>query len=142
MDLMWGAALTRYIRRLRSDLATRFLSAGRVQSPTLALIVDRERRIAQLVQSHTGKYILTLARAAKRFTQSTEQTDFQTKRAQRRRYKTSATRPPSLRLQKPSEWMPPRNPSTRPSFSLQQARLAYQQAALWKRQSGSTQPDG
>ncbi|HYC20353.1 MAG TPA: DNA topoisomerase I [Candidatus Bathyarchaeia archaeon] len=49
VDLIWGAALTRFISTAAKRLGSRFLSAGRVQSPTLALIVDRERRIAQFV---------------------------------------------------------------------------------------------
>ena len=47
VDLIWGAALTRFISTAAKRLGNQFLSAGRVQSPTLALIVDREREIAQ-----------------------------------------------------------------------------------------------
>ncbi len=49
VDLIWGAALTRYISTAAKRLGNNFLSAGRVQSPTLALIVDRERSIARFV---------------------------------------------------------------------------------------------
>ncbi|MGZ4920842.1 MAG: DNA topoisomerase I [Halobacteriota archaeon] len=49
VDLIWGAALTRFISMAAKRLGNNFLSAGRVQSPTLALIVDRERSIAQFV---------------------------------------------------------------------------------------------
>lgn len=45
IDLMWGAALTRFISITSGRLGKEFLSVGRVQSPTLALIVDREREI-------------------------------------------------------------------------------------------------
>ncbi|HOT06020.1 MAG TPA: DNA topoisomerase I [Methanotrichaceae archaeon] len=45
VDLVWGAALTRYISLTSGRLGKEFLSVGRVQSPTLALIVDREREI-------------------------------------------------------------------------------------------------
>ncbi|NMC11157.1 MAG: DNA topoisomerase I [Methanothrix sp.] len=45
IDLVWGAALTRYISLTSGKLGKEFLSVGRVQSPTLALIVDREREI-------------------------------------------------------------------------------------------------
>ncbi len=45
IDLVWGAALTRYISLTSGRLGKEFLSVGRVQSPTLALIVDREREI-------------------------------------------------------------------------------------------------
>jgi DNA topoisomerase-1 len=43
MDLVWGAALTRYLSLAAGRLGKMFLSVGRVQSPTLALIVDREK---------------------------------------------------------------------------------------------------
>ncbi|RLG25008.1 DNA topoisomerase I [Methanosarcinales archaeon] len=47
IDLVWGAALTRFVSLSSKRLGKSFLSVGRVQSPTLALIVDRERdRIA------------------------------------------------------------------------------------------------
>ena len=49
IDLVWGAALTRYISLTSGRLGKEFLSVGRVQSPTLALIVDREREIQSFV---------------------------------------------------------------------------------------------
>src|SRR5512137_2810679 len=49
IDLVWGAALTRYISLTSGRLGKEFLSVGRVQSPTLALIVDREREISSFV---------------------------------------------------------------------------------------------
>ncbi len=45
IDLAWGAALTRFISLASGQLGKDFLSVGRVQSPTLAIIVDREREI-------------------------------------------------------------------------------------------------
>ena len=45
IDLMWGAALTRFLSLSASQLGDDFISVGRVQSPTLKLIVDREREI-------------------------------------------------------------------------------------------------
>ncbi|MCL5882873.1 MAG: DNA topoisomerase, partial [Actinobacteria bacterium] len=42
IDLIWGATLTRFISLATSRLGNQFLSVGRVQSPTLALIVGRE----------------------------------------------------------------------------------------------------
>ena len=43
IDLAWGAALTRFISLASNQLGKDFLSVGRVQSPTLALIVNREK---------------------------------------------------------------------------------------------------
>ena len=45
IDLMWGATLTRFISLASGQLGKDFLSVGRVQSPTLCLIVDREKEI-------------------------------------------------------------------------------------------------
>lgn len=45
IDLVWGAVLTRFISLTSNQLGKNFLSVGRVQSPTLALIVEREKEI-------------------------------------------------------------------------------------------------
>ena len=49
IDLAWGAALTRFISLASNQLGKDFLSVGRVQSPTLALIADREKEIKSFV---------------------------------------------------------------------------------------------
>lgn len=49
IDLAWGAGLTRFISLASNKLGRNFLSVGRVQSPTLALIVDREKEIDDFV---------------------------------------------------------------------------------------------
>lgn len=49
IDLAWGASLTRFISLATGQLGKDFLSVGRVQSPTLALIVDREKEIQDFV---------------------------------------------------------------------------------------------
>ena len=45
VDLLWGAALTRALSIFTGRRGKQFLSVGRVQSPTLALVVEREREI-------------------------------------------------------------------------------------------------
>ena len=45
IDLTWGAALTRFLSLSARQLGNDFISVGRVQGPTLKLIVDREREI-------------------------------------------------------------------------------------------------
>ncbi len=45
VDLIWGAVLTRFISLTSRRLGRDFLSIGRVQSPTLALLVKREKEI-------------------------------------------------------------------------------------------------
>ncbi|MCG9478937.1 MAG: DNA topoisomerase I [Actinomycetia bacterium] len=45
IDLIWGATLTRFISLASYQVKDKFLSVGRVQTPTLTLIVDREEQI-------------------------------------------------------------------------------------------------
>jgi DNA topoisomerase-1 len=45
VDLVWGAVLTRFISISSERTGKDFLSVGRVQTPTLALILDREDEI-------------------------------------------------------------------------------------------------
>ncbi len=45
IDLVWGAALTRFLSLSAGRRGDDFISVGRVQGPTLKLLVDREREI-------------------------------------------------------------------------------------------------
>lgn len=45
VDLAWGAALTRFVSLAAQQGGSQFLSVGRVQTPTLALVADREKEI-------------------------------------------------------------------------------------------------
>ena len=45
IDLIWGAVLTRFISLTSNKTGKEFLSIGRVQSPTLALLVEKEKEI-------------------------------------------------------------------------------------------------
>ena len=49
IDLMWGASLTRFISLAARRGGQNILSVGRVQSPTLGMIVDREKEIEAFV---------------------------------------------------------------------------------------------
>jgi DNA topoisomerase-1 len=49
IDLVWGAVLTRFISLTSHRLGRDFLSIGRVQSPTLALLVEREKEIKSFI---------------------------------------------------------------------------------------------
>lgn len=49
VDLVWGASLTRFISIAAKRGGGNILSVGRVQSPTLAMIVDREREIEAFI---------------------------------------------------------------------------------------------
>ncbi len=43
IDLIWGAVLTRFLSLISGKLGHDYLSVGRVQTPTLALVVNREK---------------------------------------------------------------------------------------------------
>ncbi|HJJ47474.1 MAG TPA: DNA topoisomerase I [Methanocorpusculum sp.] len=58
IDLVWGASLTRFMSIAAHRGADSILSVGRVQSPTLSMIVDREREIEAFVP--TKYWVLTL----------------------------------------------------------------------------------
>ncbi len=49
IDLVWGALLTRYLSLTAEQRGSGFLSAGRVQTPTLALLVARDQEIKEFV---------------------------------------------------------------------------------------------
>jgi len=60
IDLVWGAVLTRFISLTSQRLGKEFLSIGRVQSPTLAIIVKREKEIQNFEIKSFWKIIATL----------------------------------------------------------------------------------
>ena len=49
IDLVWGAVLTRYLSLISGQRGRGFLSVGRVQTPTLALLVERDQAIKEFV---------------------------------------------------------------------------------------------
>ena len=60
IDLIWGAVLTRFISLTSQRLGRDFLSIGRVQSPTLGLLVEREKEIVQFEPKTFWKILATL----------------------------------------------------------------------------------
>lgn len=49
IDLVWGALLTRFLSLTAGQRGRSFLSVGRVQTPTLALLVERDQAIKEFV---------------------------------------------------------------------------------------------
>ncbi len=49
IDLIWGASLTRFVSLSANRLGEQFFSVGRVQSPTLTLLVEKEKEIAKFI---------------------------------------------------------------------------------------------
>jgi DNA topoisomerase-1 len=60
IDLIWGAVLTRFISLTSQRYGREFLSIGRVQSPTLAILVEREKDIINFKPKTFWKIIATL----------------------------------------------------------------------------------
>ncbi len=65
IDLKWGAVLTRFISLASNQTGKDFLSVGRVQSPTLALIVDREKEILDFKPQPYWQIIANLEKGIK-----------------------------------------------------------------------------
>ncbi|MCK9580891.1 MAG: DNA topoisomerase I [Methanoregula sp.] len=59
IDLMWGASLTRFISLAARRGGQNILSVGRVQSPTLSMIVDREKEIEAFVPEKYWQLAIT-----------------------------------------------------------------------------------
>ncbi len=68
IDLVWGASLTRFISIAARRGGKNILSVGRVQSPTLAMIVDREKEIGAFVPEKYWTLQLTSEKEGEAFT--------------------------------------------------------------------------
>lgn len=67
IDLVWGATLTRFLSLAARRLGKNFLSVGRVQSPTLALVVRREEEIRNFVPEKYYQVVAELEKNGQRF---------------------------------------------------------------------------
>jgi DNA topoisomerase-1 len=68
IDLIWGATLTRWVSRATKRYGSAFLSVGRVQSPTLVLIAERERERRAFVSEPYWELEATLRNGGGPFT--------------------------------------------------------------------------
>lgn len=75
IDLIWGASLTRFISISSNQLGKDFLSVGRVQTPTLALIVEREKQIEKFVPKPYWIIKLILEKNGMKFDATMEKID-------------------------------------------------------------------
>jgi len=67
IDLVWGAALTRFLSLSARQMGEDFISVGRVQSPTLKLIVDKEREIEAFEPDDYWELFADLSKAGTEF---------------------------------------------------------------------------
>ena len=67
VDLAWGAVLTRFLSLACERRGRDLLSVGRVQTPTLALLEEREREIEESVPTPFWRVVATFARDGHEF---------------------------------------------------------------------------
>lgn len=67
IDLIWGAVLTRFLSLVSGQIGKDFLSVGRVQTPTLALVVDREKERLAFDQKKYWEVIAKCEKNAEKF---------------------------------------------------------------------------
>ena len=67
IDLVWGALLTRYLSLTAQQRGRGFLSVGRVQTPTLALLVERDQAIKEFVPTPFWEIVATGDKAGDTF---------------------------------------------------------------------------
>ena len=68
IDLVWGALLTRYLSLTAQQRGRGFLSVGRVQTPTLALLVERDQAIKEFVPTPFWEIVAVAEKAGDSFT--------------------------------------------------------------------------
>ena len=67
IDLVWGALLTRYLSLTAQQRGNSFLSVGRVQTPTLALLVERDQSIKEFVPTPFWEIVATGEKGGEEF---------------------------------------------------------------------------
>ena len=67
IDLVWGALLTRYLSLTAQQRGSSFLSVGRVQTPTLALLVERDQAIKEFVPTPFWEVVATGEKGGEEF---------------------------------------------------------------------------
>ena len=67
IDLVWGALLTRYLSLTAQQRGNSFLSVGRVQTPTLALLVERDQAIKEFVPTPFWEIVATGEKGGEEF---------------------------------------------------------------------------
>lgn len=72
VDLMWGATFTRFISKAAKKLGPGFLSVGRVQTPTLKLIVEKEKEREKFKSKKYWEVLAELLKGAKKIIASYE----------------------------------------------------------------------
>jgi DNA topoisomerase I len=87
IDLVWGALLTRYLSLTAEQRGKGFLSAGRVQTPTLALLVERDQEIKEFEPKPFWEIVATGEKDEEKFSLSHSHGIWEEKTAAERVYR-------------------------------------------------------
>lgn len=124
IDLIWGATLTRWVSRATKRYGSAFLSVGRVQSPTLALIAARERERRAFIPEPYWELEATL-KNGKPFGVRHATERFKEETAVREAYENLAETATVTEVKQKSASRPPTTPFNTTSFLTAAASLGF-----------------
>lgn len=124
IDLIWGATLTRWVSRATKRYGPAFLSVGRVQSPTLVLITERERERRAFVPEPYWELEATL-KNGEPFTVRHATDRFKEEEAVRKAYENLAKTATVTEVKQKSATRPPTTPFNTTSFLTAASSLGF-----------------
>src|ERR671914_2750024 len=123
IDLIWGATLTRWVSRATKRYGSAFLSVGRVQSPTLVLIAERERERRAFVPEPYWELEATLRNGGGPFVVHHAHGRFKEEAEARRAFENLADAATVIEVKQRSATRPPPTPFNTTGFLTEAARL-------------------
>jgi DNA topoisomerase-1 len=123
IDLIWGATLTRWVSRATRRYGSAFLSVGRVQSPTLVLIAQRERERRAFVPEPYWEIEATLKNGGEPFVVRHAHGRFKEEAAARKAYQNLTETATVTEVRQKSSTRPPPTPFNTTGFLTAAASL-------------------
>jgi DNA topoisomerase-1 len=123
IDLIWGATLTRWVSRATKRYGSAFLSVGRVQSPTLVLIAERERERRAFVPEPYCELNATLRNGGEPFVVHHAHGRFKEEAEARRAFENLTDTATVTEVKQRSATRPPPTPFNTTGFLTEAARL-------------------
>jgi DNA topoisomerase I len=123
IDLIWGATLTRWVSRATRRYGSAFLSVGRVQSPTLVLIAERERERRAFVPEPYWELEATLRNGGGPFVVHHAHGRFKEEAGARKAFENLTNTATVTEVKQKSATRPPPTPFNTTGFLTEAARL-------------------
>src|SRR3990170_8533771 len=123
IDLIWGATLTRLVSRATKRYGSAFLSVGRVQSPTLVLIAERERERRAFIPEPYWELLGTLKNGGDPFDVHHAHGRFKQEAEARKAHQNLANTAPVTEVRQKSATRPPPTPFNTTGFLTAAASL-------------------